>query len=179
MKCPNRHRVIRCPIIIGGSCHKYHLCRDKCFVATNTSFVATKVCLLCQKNCREKISLSRQNVFVSTKLLSRQIFVATNIIFVLLKFCRDKHTFVAISILLSRQNTCLLRQDTSFIATKVFTSRQMFCRDKHSFVATKDVICRVCVVFDKTFVATKMILVAVLASDSLYRPVESALPRAL
>ena len=39
--------------IIGGSCHKYHFCRDKCFVATNTT----------------------EHV-----LLSRQIFVATNII---------------------------------------------------------------------------------------------------
>ena len=34
--------------IIGGSCHKYHVCRDKCmFVATTTclSFVATKIIL--------------------------------------------------------------------------------------------------------------------------------------
>ena len=45
-------RVFIGKVIIGGSCHKYHFCRDKCFVATNTRFsrentpfVATKVCL--------------------------------------------------------------------------------------------------------------------------------------
>ena len=48
--------------------------------------------------------------------------------------CRDKHTFVA---------------------TKLCLTRQKFCRDKYIFVATKNVFCR-----DNTFVATKMILVA-------------------
>ena len=42
-------------ITTGGSCHRYHFCRDKSFVATNTSFVATKVCLSRQKYaCRDK-----------------------------------------------------------------------------------------------------------------------------
>ena len=51
-------------------------CRDKTglllrqkYACRNESFVATKLCL------------SRQNIFVLTKLLSQQIFVATNIIF--------------------------------------------------------------------------------------------------
>ena len=89
-------------------------------------------------------------------------------------FCRNK------THLLSRQNT-------SFVATKVCLSWQKFCRGKHVFVATKhvfvetkDVFCRdkrmlvetkrlsrqtrVCL--EKTFVATKIILVAAPASDS-------------
>ena len=65
------------PNIIGGSCHKYHFCRDKyvfvmtntCFSWQNTSFVATKVCL------------------------SRQNFGVTNIIFSRKMFCHDKLAF--------------------------------------------------------------------------------------
>ena len=136
-------------------CDKHIFCRDKSM-------------LVVTKKLSRKISLSRQNIFVSTKLLSRQIFVATNIIFVLLKFCCDKHTFVATSILLLRQTrvccdkTRLLskqkysRRDKCFVAASILLLRQKMC-----------------------FVVTKMILVAVPASDSLYRPVESALPRAL
>ena len=61
--------------IIGRSCLKYHFCRNKSFVTTNiclslqknTSFVATKACLL-------------RKIFVTTNTcLSQQIFVATNI----------------------------------------------------------------------------------------------------
>ena len=71
--------VAELPDIIGGSCHKYHFCRDKhVFFATKhvffcffLFFVATKVCLPQQK-CRDKIT------FVPTKY-----------------FCRDKHVFVA------------------------------------------------------------------------------------
>ena len=78
--------------IIGGSCHKYHFCHDKSFVATNT-LIHNKVYLLRQKFCRDKslaatkASQSRQNVcryiiiFVATKIrLSRQAY-----------FCRDKN----------------------------------------------------------------------------------------
>ena len=46
------------------------------------------------------------------------------------KNCRDKHGFVATSILLSRQKTC-------FIATKLCL---YFCRDKNMFVATSIVL---------------------------------------
>ena len=46
-----------------GSCHKYHFCRDKGFVATNT----------CLKGERER---------------GRNISVATKDV-----FCRDKHVF--------------------------------------------------------------------------------------
>ena len=101
---------------IGGSCHKYHFCRDKSFAATNTCFVATKVWLPLQNVCRAKHN------FVATKYL-----------------CCDKHVFVATSILLLRQNTC-------FVATKIilvaYVWRQKFCRDKHTFVATNTCLSR-------------------------------------
>ena len=88
---------------VGGSCHRYHFCRDKhvfcrdkimfvatniccillsrqktCFVVSNT-FVATKICLSQQNFCRDKIML------VATKRLSRQNYV-----------CRDKNIFVKV-----------------------------------------------------------------------------------
>ena len=76
--------------IIGGSCHKYHFCRDKSilvatklllrqiFVATKYNFVATKV-------------LSQQTYFCRDKrriCVDKHIFVATKDV-----FCRDKHVF--------------------------------------------------------------------------------------
>ena len=56
-------------------------------------------------------------------------------------------------------------RDKGFDATNIILSRQNFSYDKRTFVATKDVFCR-----DK-HVATKMILVAALASNSLLRAV--------
>ena len=72
-----------------------------------------------------------------------------------------------------RNKTRLLpRQNTSFVATKVCLFRQnyvvvkIFCRDKHNFFATK-VLSRQAYFCcnNTTFVATKMILVAVPAND--------------
>ena len=59
--------------IIGGSCHKYHFCRDKqVFVKTkhifcrNKSFVATIICLSRQAYscCDKRRVLSRQNLYL-------------------------------------------------------------------------------------------------------------------
>ena len=61
--------------IICGSCHKYHFCRGKTFIATNTCFVATKVCLSRQIQtyfCRTKL-LSRQNYFCCDKLTQTRV----------------------------------------------------------------------------------------------------------
>ena len=140
--------------IIAGSSHKYHFCRNKSFVfcRDESMLVATKL-------------LSRH---ILAKPLSRQIFVSTNIILLL--------TFVA-------TNTCLSRQNRSLVATKVCLSRQKvfvatnvlsrqkvlprlsrqayFCRDKRL------VLLRQARIFgDRTFVATKMILVAAPANDN-------------
>ena len=103
-------------------------------------------------------------MFVTTSLLlSRQAY-----------FSRDKSMLVATNTYLSQQIVVTL------VATKIF------CRGKYTFVATKDVFChdkhvfvtwlsrqtrvpppfqtRVC--RDKTFVATKVILVAAPANNS-------------
>ena len=75
----------------------------------------------------------------------------------------------ATSIMFVATNTCLSRQNTSFVETKVCLSRQKNCHDKNIllqqiFVATNIIkLTRVCRY--KTFVATKMILVAASAND--------------
>ena len=61
--------------IFGGSCHKYHFCRDKTRLLSrqNTSFVATKVYLPRQSFVATKLCLSRQNYVCCDKIfLSRQ-----------------------------------------------------------------------------------------------------------
>ena len=84
--------VLRC--ITGGSCHKYHFCRDKTKSLSRQKRVCCdkyKTRLLLRKfACRAtKLCLSRQTrqIYVATNMsLSRQnkhTFVATNI-------CRDK-----------------------------------------------------------------------------------------
>ena len=146
--------------ISGVSCHKYRFCRDKhVFVSTNaslwrqnTSFIATKVCLPRKTSVATKLYLSRKNIFVVTKVLSRQII-----------FCRDKHVFVAIMILLSRKNTCFV----AFVVTNIFCRdktcqinknmprQAYFYSNKTRLLSRQKRVCR-----DKTFLATKMILVA-------------------
>ena len=70
--------------IIGGNCHKYHFCRDKSLVVTNTclsrqstSFVATKECLFCRDKhvfiCHD-ILLFFLQVFVATKKRRRYLW---------------------------------------------------------------------------------------------------------
>ena len=109
-----------------------------CFVAKKSMLVATKFCLSRQKVCHGK-------------------YVATEHVFRFL--CRDRTR------LLSRQNYA----STVFIATKVCLSRQNYvCRDKllsrqkTCFVVT-NTFCRD---KHKTFVASKMILMAAPANDS-------------
>ena len=108
--------------IIGGSCHKYHFCRDK--------HVFVRVCrektrLLSRQKyaqpyfCPDKI-LSRQAYFVATKVcLSRQKTTTTKT-----NFCRNKHKNL---------------DKKYFLATNIILSRRKFCRGKHTFVSTKDV----------------------------------------
>ena len=80
------------------------------------------------------------------------------------KFCRYKHCFVATKDVFCRDKSMLS-------ATKRLSNRcvcrDKTCRDKHTFAARKHVFCRDKHVFcrHKTFVATKMILVAAPAND--------------
>ena len=66
--------------------------------------------------------------------------------FVATKVCRDKLTFVATNICLSRQrdkHAFVATKDVFccdkhvYVVTKVSLSQQNICRDKHTFIATK------------------------------------------
>ena len=59
-----------CVSLEGASCHKYHFCRDKRFVVTNTCLSRLKMSSVATKAC-----LSRQTYFCRDKTL---VFVATN-----------------------------------------------------------------------------------------------------
>ena len=52
--------------IIGGSCYKYHFCRDKkhVFVASKHVFCRDKSVLVATKLCCDKIFLSRQKLYL-------------------------------------------------------------------------------------------------------------------
>ena len=90
-------------------------------------------------------------IFVTTKLLSQQTRV-----------CHTKY--------LSRQNFC---HANNILSQQIF-HHDKSCHSKHTFVATKDVFCHNKNTFvttkvsfrDKTFVMTKMLLVAAPANDS-------------
>ena len=102
----------------------------------------TKHIFCCNKSMlvATKVCLSWQNILVMTKLWSRQIFVTTN----------------------------------NFVVTKVLSRQAYFCRYKHMFVVTKDVFrCNKTSLlsrqkyayYSKTFIATKMILMAAPTND--------------
>ena len=96
----------------------------QCLSRQNTSFVMTKVCLLRQNFCHDKI------MFVATKYFCRDehMFCRDKNTFVVTKhvFCRDKSKLVVTKVL-SWQNY-LLRQ--MFVATNCWSRQAYFCRDK-------------------------------------------------
>ena len=97
--------------IIGGSCHKYHFCRDKSFVAINTCLWRhTRICLdktrsfVCYFFPRQKYACRNEIMFVAAKyIFSRQ------------KLCRGKHTFVATKDMFVQTHVCRVK---TFVATK-------------------------------------------------------------
>ena len=122
--------------ITGGSCHKYHFCRDKqVFIATNRclsrqnmSFVATKVCLSGQNFCRDK-----------------HIFVATNVLPLQAYFCPDKHVFVATKHVFCRDKSMLVATKMILVAARASDSlqwgppeRQELCRPNTRYAAITD-----------------------------------------
>jgi len=112
-------------IIIGGSCHKYHFCRDKSFVATNKHvFVATKHVF-----CREK------SLHAATKLLSRHNYIYHDKIFLPRQIISREHVFVATSILWSQQKACFAATNTCLspqncVCRDKYLLQQKVCRDK-------------------------------------------------
>ena len=115
--------------------------------AASIIFVTTKVCLSRQNFC----CCCAKHIFVVTKVLSRQTRACCDKKRLLSQqkyalsrqnlFSRDKHNLVATSILLSRQKTC-------FVVTNTCLSLQTH-------------VCH-----NKSFVTTKMILVAAPANDT-------------
>ena len=103
------HRCCSFRAVIGGSCHKYHYCRD---VMTNT-FVMTNTCFLWQSRvCHDKthlyIVLLQQKFCHNKNILSQQT-----------SFCQDKSFFTA-NVLSLQQKTCFVVTKTclSFVVTK-------------------------------------------------------------
>ena len=134
------------------------LLRQTCVCCYKTSFVMTKVCLSRQNFCRGK------HIFIVTKLSLEQISVVTNIFLSQKNFCCDKkgplsqQKYACCDKTIVATNICLSWQ-TYFVTTNIILSWQnlsqqvYFCHDKR------------CVCYNKTFVRTKMILVAAPASD--------------
>ena len=100
--------------VIGGSCHKYHFCRDK-----NTSFVPTKVCLLQQNFCCDKHN------FVITKVLLQQAYV-----------CHDKHVFVVTKHVFCHNESMLVTTNR-----KVLSWQAYFCHDKRRVLSQQTHAC--------------------------------------
>ena len=125
--------------IIGRSCHKYHFCHNKSFVATkvlsqqkfachNKTFVPTKLCFVVTKYfCHDK---HKSSVMTSTLLLWQKVsFVMTNTY--LLQhtyFCRDK-VLVATKLCLPWQNFC--HDKICFVMTNTCLSQQNFRCNKN------------------------------------------------
>ena len=107
--------------------------------------------------CRDKCSVATNACLSRQTILSRQAY-----------FYRDKHVFVTTIHVFCRDKSMLVANRT-FVAT--FVATEIFCHDKHNFVATKTfVTASIFLSRQKTcFVATKMILVAAPANDSVRR----------
>ena len=101
------------------------------------------------ESCHKYNFCHNKTSFVTTKIcLSWQnVFVATRVT----NICRNKRNFV-------RTNMCLL----CFVMTKVLSWQAYFCHDK------RYVLSMTCVCHNKTFVMTKIILMAAPVSDTFF-----------
>ena len=104
---------------IGESCHNYHFCRDKTFVATNTCFWHV---------CGDKhVFVETEHVFVAAK-----IFCRDKRILLRQMICREKHTFIMGGSCHKYNFACVCRDKHVLVGTK-----HVFCRDKSMLVTTK------------------------------------------
>ena len=140
--------------------HRYHL-ELNWIIITWRHFVCQRRRTL-PKNLGERavfwsstLAVYVHQVYHWRKLLQVSLAGTATSIFSFL-FCRDKSKFVATK--LSSQRQTRVRRDHSFVALSIVLSRQAyFCHDKRVFCRDKH----------KTFVATKMIRVAASASDKI------------
>ena len=147
----------------GVSCHKYNFCGNKhVFVMTKHSFCRDKRYACHDKTyfCHDK----RQRNFVTTSLLLlRQAHVCQDKTRLWLRqkyACRDKHVFFATNICRHKSfvatNKSFVATNKSFVAASILLSQQKMC------LSWQTCVCR-----DKTFVTSKMVLVAAPAKDSI------------
>ena len=120
----------------------------------------------CHKYHFSRGNFSRNKTFVATNI-SRDKHNFTKHV-----FCRDRSILVTTKRLSQQTRVCYDKDSW----------RQKLCHDKHTFVETKDVFCLEKHMFvatnDKTFVPTKIILVAAPANDSGHaQPFCAGLPR--
>ena len=98
-------------IIIGGSCYKYHFCRDKSMPVT-TKLLSRQTYFSRDKSfVMTNIILSRQTYFVMKKVLSRQAYFCRN----KRRDCRDKN------------NTCGSSRPWAFCAVTSFCAHFTRC----------------------------------------------------
>ena len=148
--------------------------------ATSIIFVATNTCLSWQTCvCHDKhvfvmtkyIFCCNKSLFASkvcwTKLLSRQIFVATNVILSWQNFCCDKLTFVMTNTWLSWQSTKHMFIMTNICCDKISVVASILLSwQKTCFVVKNTSLTRQTYVCqDRTFIMTKLVLVAAAAND--------------
>ena len=107
--------------------------------------------------------LSRQTCFLQQKFCGdKHAFFVTQDV-----FCHDKHVFVVKKVSLSPQKFChdnYICRDKSFVVTKICLSWQAyFGRNKRCVLLQQTRVCHT-----KTFVTTKMILVAAHTNDTFF-----------
>ena len=155
-------------------CHDKHMfvMTKHIFCCNISMFTVTKHLLQQNYVCCDKIFLSQQKTSVPLLRQKRHVLLWHTCV------CHDQE-FVATKLCFFATNIC---HNKSFVMTKICLSWQKFCHDKQSFVATEDMFCQdkqafvpqqTCVCHNKTFVmtsfvATKVILVAAPASDTIF-----------
>ena len=139
------------------------------FVATRVIFVMTKDVF-----CHDTTVCHDKHVFVMTKVLLWQNWYLWHLPPVI-HFCCDKYlqrkTILLRHVLLRQKYAC---QDKTFVATKFFVATNIccnkghICHDKRCVLSWHNCLSwQTCVCYDKSFVVTKLILVASPASDTL------------
>ena len=93
--------------ITGGSCHKYHFYRNKCFVATNTCLLRQTFVIAASPVCHTCLLLLRQTRVRRDKHV----------------FCRDKSMLVATKRLPPQTRVC---REQIFVATNILSGQKYF-----------------------------------------------------
>ena len=133
---------------------------NMCLSQQNMSFVTTKLCLLWQNFCHDKI------MSVATQLLSQQTHVCHDKSFVSTSIwthvCHNKIMFVTTNICCDKfcRDKNILSRQTIVFTTKLLSQQAYFYCDKRCFVATNTCLLR------QISATTKMILVAAPTNDN-------------